>query len=322
MTQSTNWTTSSADPPPPSSRRRVEGCEKGPRFRFLFQLDATLDKYGKRLERGWPPVGSDPSDVVEAIHDLRVSSRRLRAVVDLMGRFSDKRSHRRAREALRRITRCTGPLRELDVNRQNIVAEMAFSASGPERCALEYLSNALALERGSMAPAARKKFERALRRDPLRWVRESTDMAAAALPKKGLRERARSAVVACADGVFAAAPPQDGVEDAPAMHATRIAVKKLRYTVDLLDPILLAPERIRVRLADAQETLGRYHDLVVLDSLIRRHQEALEREGCHALARGLQVAAERISKERRDVVAEYERIGIGISDADIAELIG
>ena len=101
----------------------------------------------------------------------------------------------------------------------------------------------------------------------------------------------------------------------------RIAMKKLRYTVELLDPILLAPERMRVRLVDAQETLGRYHDLVVLDELMRGHQEALEGADCHALARGLQAGRARISQERRDLVAEYQRVGVAVDEEDVAALV-
>lgn len=319
MIQSVEWAVSNVEEQPPSSRRRtVLTCEKGPRHRFLFHLDATLDKHGKRIKRGW---ARDEPNPVETVHDLRVSSRRLRAVVDLMGRFGDKREQRRARKALRAITRILGPLRELDVNRENIAAEMAFVGSGPERCAFEYLSNALSIERVPLARTTRKQLRRALKREPVGLTAKFMESAACALPRKGLRDRARVAVVDCADAVVAAAPRRDGVEDPKGMHAMRIAVKNLRYTVELLDPILLAPERTRVRLVDAQETLGRYHDLVVLDELMQHHQAVLESRDCHALARGLQAGRARIAEERRDLVTEYQRVGAAVGEDDIAALV-
>jgi len=208
------------------------------------------------------------------------------------------------------------------VNRENILAEMAAVSSGIERCALEHLMSTLSTERTQLAPVTWKQVQRALDKDPVRLTKRFMDSAAAALPKKGIRDWARNEVSSCAEAVRGAAPPRDGVEDPAAMHAMRIAVKKLRYTVDLLHPVLMASERARVHLADTQETLGRYHDLVVLESLIRDQQSTLQTQGCCTLARGLELSLMRVAEERRDLVVDYQRAGIAATDEEIAALIG
>src|SRR5689334_14111928 len=59
-----------------------------------------------RAVKSWDP---------EAIHDARVSTRRLKAAIDLIGPLLTRDPRRRFLKSLRRLRRTLAPLRDLDV---------------------------------------------------------------------------------------------------------------------------------------------------------------------------------------------------------------
>src|SRR5262249_2584905 len=88
------------------------------------------------------------------------------------------------------------------------------------------------------------------------------------------------------------------------LHRARVATKKLRYALELLElafrkrpPLLLSHAKA------LQEILGRHHDAVVLENLLAGTQAQLRENGRDTLAKGLGDALGRV---RLDRLAHYE----------------
>src|SRR5262249_19016414 len=74
----------------------------------------------------------------EAIHDMRVASRRLRSALDIFGAYFQKGALKRYRKELRRIARSLGEVRDLDVMRTKAI-EHAATLPEEERQGLQPL---------------------------------------------------------------------------------------------------------------------------------------------------------------------------------------
>jgi len=75
---------------------------------------------------------------------------------------------------------------------------------------------------------------------------------------------------------------KDGIAPAAAIHAARIAAKKLRYSLEIVAPYLVGSGQDVLRtLKKLQDGLGRFHDDAVLDDTLRaaaEHAESRERK--------------------------------------------
>jgi CHAD domain-containing protein len=220
---------------------------------------------------------------VEALHRLRVASRRLRELVPLLALDPD--TARRLNRRLRKVTRRLGSVRELDVLMlliEELQGNTRYPQEGLKRvgaavlrartAARERLADKLPsgkLERiGRKLENAGKRLEsrhgksgprvRANRpKDTWRWALD------ARLVRRA--ERARSAIEAAG----AAYLPEP-------LHAVRIAFKKLRYTAELRS--LTKRDSTAADIAamkSVQDVLGRLHDLEVLISWTREAQASL-----------------------------------------------
>jgi CHAD domain-containing protein len=204
------------------------------------------------------------------VHDLRVATRRLQEALDLFAPVLPGRESRRLRRRARRMRRHLAALRDADV-----VAELAESF--PEaRLLLRALTLAPKALRarsrsragGVRVPGIRKRvasFARACatRRETLPLLAEDQGRAAAL---EALSRRAGRVETILADL---------RIEREEEAHALRVAVKRYRYTLELLDEAGLAFPGAAVEEARrVQEALGRLHDLDMLIHLMRRRREA------------------------------------------------
>lgn len=199
------------------------------------------------------------------VHQARVASRRLREVVPVLA--ADPTLERAARRAIRTITRALGPVRELDVSRQWYASIAPATPLGAgARAALE---RALVTARA----AAMRAAVRALTPARLQAVWTSLDvLAASAGPSRpeivavvGGRIARRAA------GLEAAVATLGTLYSAERLHAVRIAVKQLRYALEVAGELRTrATAADRRALRAAQDLLGQAHDLHVLGGLVRR----------------------------------------------------
>ncbi len=204
---------------------------------------------------------------VEPLHQCRVATRRLRELLPLCDAELDVRTAARARKRVRQLGGALGAVRELDVA-LGLVDELerAGRATPP---AAGRLRQRVCEERERQRKRMRVRLKPAGLRKVARDVSEvlkaigmldATDAWALVLAER-LSERA--------------ARLRDAVADAGSMyvservHEVRIAAKKLRYALELASETGEADTADAVaRLKKIQDSLGRLHDIEILQELL------------------------------------------------------
>jgi CHAD domain-containing protein len=253
---------------------------------------------------------------VEDVHQARVASRRLREALPVVGAACPRRVLRRARRRVRRLTRALGPVREMDVA-LGVLSEDA-AAAGEHAAAARLVQGRVDAERarrravllGALAPAEIAATAEAVREvahrlppGPAAWraaLARRTAVRAAAL-----RERVVAAGLLYGSG---------------ALHAVRIAAKQLRYALELSRDLGAARHvRALTTLKDAQEALGRLHDLDVLAGFTAGTDDGNGRAaGESALVNHLQAEARRL---HADYLEGRHRL-LAVADAAAAPRAG
>jgi CHAD domain-containing protein len=239
------------------------------------------DLLHKRLEQFTRMLhGLDEGDV-RALHRTRVSSRRLREVLPILqldGAVTRKLSRR-----LRRVTKRLGRVRNLDV--LLLLIDELQDARRPDEPSLNRLATVVSEER----LAERERLAAKLPSAELHRVASKLDKIARQLKaaersapaSDGNRARPWRWVVearlARRAARFAAAINDAGAVYLPErLHAVRIALKKMRYAVELSAEIAGQPSTPELRtLKRGQDLLGRLHDVQVLIDRVRQLQASL-----------------------------------------------
>jgi len=247
------------------------------------------------------------ADPVEALHDLRVASRRLRAFVDVFEPLVDPEFGKRARKHLRHITRAVRLARDWDVQMGMVRQRIARTESEVEHIALEDLLAMIAKRRQRELKAARRRLRK-------------LDMGEVNLSLCALLGMTMSALPRASDGGSRylwqlvkpfALPHAPSVEkrqadDPRALHDFRIQMKKLRYALELIEPALGGSfKRLYAPVEDLQDLLGKHQDLVVLEKLVNRRRHKLEKQKRHALAHALWGFGKKVESERQEILAQH-----------------
>ena len=209
----------------------------------MTQLDRLLE-----LE----PAVRESADM-EAVHRMRVTTRRLRAAARFVPALAE------VEPPLRELADALGRVRDLDVFLASLRHDGA-AATDQERAAIDEIVAAHGRERCASRAALVGTLE-GTAIDELRALRErlaaaeGPDRPAAWLVRRSLRRLRRRG-----RGLRAATAAQ--------LHAVRIAAKRFRYTCEFLAPFL----REEIELATAiQDTLGQLGDDEVAVALLLRH---------------------------------------------------
>lgn len=244
---------------------------------------------------------------IEAVHDMRVWSRRLAAAMRVFEASFPTAGFRSLQREARRVTRRLGAVRDLDVL-LDYYRRLASRVGADEAPAVGYLVALRERERRRARPpmldalnrlAAShfpERLERHLRREAEAYTvgldPESTGGLPArvrrAAPVSG-RQSFRSAAVVLLgprlEAFLAYAPYVHQEEAATQLHEMRIAAKWLRYTMELFAPAF--SDALKEPLAGArrfQELLGELHDADVrLWILAETRRAPLDARGLEAL---------------------------------------
>lgn len=218
-------------------------------------LEARLDRLLLLTARdGW-------LQEIEAVHDVRVASRRLRTVLDL----SDPDCYpgfRKQRKRAKALTEALGASRELDVHVIQL-AQLGSELADPARHAvLEHVLEVFELKRTK----ARTRMVREVMRvqvSELSGLRDAVPSGTAGDLPAALRTLLEPRLRA----ILEDARQRVVVEDAPALHRLRIGVKKLRYAIEVLAEALPpGTEKWLARLKGFQGALGEHHDWTTLEA--------------------------------------------------------
>ena len=237
-------------------------------------LPTRYDLLRARLERFSRAIPGVETGDIRAVHRTRVASRRLRELLPTL-QFEGKSA--KLSHQVRKLTRRLGSIRETDVMLL-LIAELHESGRFSES-ALRIVRDAAQSSRnearaeisGKSAAASLGRLVRKLDRAS-RKLEGAEDAQARRAWKWALDARVNRRALALSHAIDKAG----SVYLAERLHATRIALKKLRYALelDVESRGLRSTAELRA-LRRMQDVLGRLHDFQVLVDHVRRVQASL-----------------------------------------------
>jgi len=238
----------------------------------------------------------------EGLHQVRVTSRRVRAVLDLVdpGVYPGFRHHERR---LKRLTKALGATRELDVHLIHLAAMKGRDPDPVHGALIEHVQDWLDRRRLKICKPLVRELE------SLSIEELSGLLVDVTLPPVLVATDQPQGAWRCLEPLVRrlqdALPPLLEHEDAEALHAFRIQVKKLRYTLETLEPAFPAPLQDWLqRLKSLQTALGEHHDLAMLEAVLWELQAPLAERGRSILAAASLDLLAAVAEERR---GRYER---------------
>jgi CHAD domain-containing protein len=265
----------------------------------LEHVRAYLRRQVAELERNDPIVRIDPNDD-EALHDLRVAIRRMRAILRATRELFDPDWVSSLRAELKWLGGELAPARDLDV----LIARLEHDTSSSADSAP--ILKALRAERRRADAKARKALEstryltlldtlrRGVDAPPVRRIDLPLDRVAA---REFQRLRRRVSAL--------------GKKPAPAaLHRARIQAKRARYAAELAEPIAGKRARRFVAAAkDFQDAVGAHQDAVVAEERIRAAAErANTAEASFAAGRLVEREEGRRVKSRKSVKPAWKKL--------------
>ncbi|HEU5074412.1 MAG TPA: CHAD domain-containing protein [Polyangiaceae bacterium] len=274
----------------PESWRRSEPRAAGPTpGPGVLHLSRTVELHLGQLQKFHNFARAH--DPVEAVHQLRVTSRRLRTFVEMFAPFADPALVRRVRAPLRQVTRAVRDLRDADVQVQGLEERLKKASSEPERVAVNHLIDRVRRRRRSYVERAEKRLRKLELGELATSLRGMLDQVAhrAEAPSASYRLVAEIAYQPIVDEARALAPRDSGVPTPEALHEFRLALKQLRYAAELIEPALNGRfVTVHEHAKRLQSMLGEHQDWVEFEKLVsKRHGKAV-REGRETLALGLE----------------------------------
>jgi triphosphatase len=203
---------------------------------------------------------------VDAIHDVRVAVKRLRDAITVFRRLIPKRRRASVLPLVEEFNDALGQVRERDVL-QTDAAWVADNAPAAGK-ALGPVGEGWAQERAQALDNLIRLWDR-LRNEEhiirrLRRLARATARSRRPDAKRPLDQFAYSAITARAERVRERLAEARRADTPEALHRLRIAVKRLKYTMEPFSPILPAADQPYEVVADVQESLGLAHDFDVL----------------------------------------------------------
>jgi CHAD domain-containing protein len=215
----------------------------------------------------------------EEIHDLRVASRRLREGVALFADLLPVKEGKRLAKGVKRVTRMLGEVRNAD-EAFLFFSELSRGDNPGCQVELEELMQGLRRERERAHAKLRDEFG-ALDPEPLREYFEEIQKGVNLFngseldPFGNITLFAARAILQRGEQVSELLPEARREENGAAQHRLRIAVKKLRYRLEIIAPLMSRDyQELRGALKGYQDLLGRLHDMdVFIETVQKRLQE-------------------------------------------------
>ncbi|MGB4592915.1 MAG: CHAD domain-containing protein [Coriobacteriia bacterium] len=206
----------------------------------------------------------------DAVHDMRVASRRLREAMRLLSPLYPGREMRSRYRQVRRITRALGPVRDADVFISEFGALASQVGTGGKR-AVAFLVGYRAGQRERELEVLDSKLARLnLRQSRKTFAKMVSSISSSSEAVRPLADFAHAAVAERAAVVFGAQPAALYESAIQQQHALRIAYKRLRYAVETFAPCYGDDfDALHAVLTEFQDTLGELHDAHVFLEMLR-----------------------------------------------------
>ncbi len=264
------------------------------------------------LTREIPGVreASDP----EAVHRMRVASRRLRSALEVFGGCFPPRSVRQWNRQMRSLRRALGAARDTDVRIEFLDSLLQTVEDPGVRPGIERLI----LRQRQLRDEEQRHVLRALERLRSSGVTAEMKQALRAMGSEQsprARSEAARSILPRLDALLALEPCVHRPGQTAEHHSMRIAAKRLRYTVEIFEPLFA--DRLTGAIAalrTLQDMLGEIHDCDVWSEWLPVF-EAEERErtlsylgsdeAMRALIPGLKFVREERQARRRQSFSEF-----------------
>ncbi len=260
-------------------------------------------------------AGTRDGEDIEALHDMRVASRRLREALEIFQFCFSPKVYDRLYERAHRVTRALGHARNADVAVAYFSGLLPDSGDLLEQVALQDILRRLAKQQKSQRATMQSELDKvkpsAL---PSRFAK-AFDMPAqnSSARLRGPRTAltlARRLFAQRLRDVFACHRAITGEDDVEGLHKLRIAVKKLRYAIETLD--FAAGENAKENLRffkKLQTVLGDLHDCDVFIEMASKRANKLQKQSFAThLQNGYQIVLAKIAVQRRDFYADYFKL--------------
>ncbi len=262
----------------------------------LHPLGPLVEKYSERFSTLIAPVLA--ADDVEAVHDLRVVTRRLEQALVALCPEGLPKPAKRVQRTLRRIRRALGDWRNCDVALGMATDHRRRTRSPRRRSAWNVVRQHLEQRRLEECIRARRKL---LGKDLWGFAQRLEGTFRELLPAIP-PQRVQAFVRTAAEGAWTqwreAFSRAEAKRDVESVHALRIATKRLRYQVELARELgEVDAEPLLEWCRALQERLGDWHDHQILQQSMA---EALARpEAVLADLEVVQVGLAELGRERR-----------------------
>ena len=280
--------------------------------------------------------GVRQNEDIECLHRMRVASRRLRSLLPLFIDCLPPKQSARWRKQLRRVTRALGQARDVDV--QIVCLQEALDdcsddrqRPGLERLLLRFRQQRQAVQAPLVSTLERLASRRHISRmeTALRYLLATSQLYAN--PESGpaghTYHRSRSAILRRLQAVLAAAATIRGPQSSAELHATRITIKRLRYTLQAFAP--LYPDTLNDAIHTTrrlQDVLGNLHDCDVWVDTLPQFLEAEkartlayfgDTEHFEALVPGVMALRDQRQQRRVNCYEEFEALWQRTRDKDV-----
>jgi CHAD domain-containing protein len=255
--------------------------------------------------------GARSGENLECLHDMRVASRRLRETLQLFGMFYRPSRLRKTLDQAKKMTRILGLPREMDVN-LSLLQEFEGDSDPVVRTTHEHLLETFERKQAKLRKKMHKTLD-ALNLKSLRaqWINFAQTALLAPKPQSMLsgiqREFESEAYLRQTTAIlrhkavpllaFRSTPLHSQTDEN--LHRLRIVLKKLRYALEIYDP--LHDHRFEKAIQSAkelQEVLGKVHDYSVLIEQLQAHKIDLQGKSRLRLPAGCERVIEFFEKRK------------------------
>lgn len=222
---------------------------------------------------------------MDAVHDMRVASRRLRETMRLLAPLYSAGEFAEWYKRVTKVTRALGPVRDSDVFIDDFSRMAKSLGEGGRRTVAFLVGYRMGVRERQLVVLNRELAGLDLGRGRRSLRKLARSVGASAQAKRPLADFAHAAVAERAGIVFGALPAALLEENMAQQHALRIDFKRLRYAVEVFAPVYDEDfDDLHDTLTAFQDTLGDLHDLHLFLDMLREPErvQAAARAGVSA----------------------------------------
>jgi len=215
-------------------------------------------------------------DRPDAVHKMRVATRRLRSTLRTFRPFLHRATADRLRRELKWLAGVLGEARDAEVMRDRLTS---LARREPDEIHADPVADQIGRELGEQCARGHEHVLAALESRRYFALLDSLDALAAAPPWKGrakrparkvLPERARRELTSVRRAATAAEKATGPAQRDELLHEVRKSAKRLRYACETLTPVFGEPANRLARAAkELQDVLGEHQDSIVSQQLLR-----------------------------------------------------